>query len=506
METEYKWLKMDYKISVVIPVYKVEDYIKECLDSIINQTIGIENIEILAVDNASPDKSIEIIKEYQKEYPDNIKILTIKENNGPGPARNLGVENATAPYLTFVDSDDIISKDAFETCLKTFTEEKSDLVIYRAEIFNEEGMVETNQDVYSKNRTITDLYQYPELIFYTNVWNKIYPKKLYPYLKFPESILYDDNVASASVVTKSPKINITTDTIYYHRRHDLATTQTITKKNSLDLIASVQPALDLIKDTPQYTNLLQFLALKILYSAINFMINDIESLEDIKEVYEELKKYPDKFKPEIFEEFKEYFPNYQLTKEQDKLYDIKTLTVHEYLIKHKYSKLEEEKTLQSNLYIDTGKGFNEEDKITLNYKLKNVIELNFNLKDYPNIKQLRFDPIEDYITECKIISVESDNKHYEIITSNSDNPASQDKQLFTTTDPQYNINGTFENINYLKIRLKITILSHTKISQIIQAQKQENIKLQNTPAPQTKNQPKPEPSVEKKSRFSLFKK
>ena len=305
---------MDYKISVVIPVYKVEDYIAECLDSIIKQTIGIENIEVLAVDNASPDNSISIIKKYQEKYPHNIKILTITENNGPGPARNLGVENATAPYLTFVDSDDIIAKNAFEVCLNKFQEEQADLVIYKAEIFNEEGIVPTNLDVYSKNRTITDLYQYPELIFYTNVWNKIYPQKLYPYLKFPESILYDDNVASASVVTKSKKIIITTDTVYYHRRHDLATTQTITAKNSLDLIASIQPALNLIKDTPQYEKLLRIFALKILYSAINFMINDIETIEDIEKVYKQLKKYPQKFTKQTFEDFKEYFPNYHIPK------------------------------------------------------------------------------------------------------------------------------------------------------------------------------------------------
>ena len=484
-------------------MYNVENYIQECLDSIINQTIGIENIEILAIDNASQDNSINIIKKYTEKYPNNIKILTIKENNGPGPARNLGVQNATAPYLTFVDSDDKIEKNAFETCLNKFTEENADLVIYKAEIFNEKGIVPTKLDVYSKNRTITDLYQYPELIFYTNVWNKIYPKKLYPYLKFPESILYDDNVASASVVTKSNKIIITTDTTYYHRVHELATTQTITKKNSLDLIASVQPALNLIEDTPQYTDLLKIFALKILYSAINFTINDIESIEDIKTVYQELKKYPDKFPPETFTQFKKYFPNYAITKEQDKLYDIKTLTVYEYLIKHKYQKQDKNKK-QSNLYIDTGQGFNEKEKITINYKIDKINQLEFNLKEYKNkIQQLRFDPIENQLIYCKIISIESDNPHYEIVTSNSENPTTDDKQLFTTTDPQYYIKGTFENINTLKIKLKIEPLTQNQISKIIQ---EKNKKIKTLQTQKTKTElPKEPVKKDKKRKFSIFK-
>ena len=486
---------MDYKISVVIPVYKVEDYIAECLDSIIKQTIGIENIEVLAVDNASPDNSISIIKKYQEKYPHNIKILTITENNGPGPARNLGVENATAPYLTFVDSDDIIAKNAFEVCLNKFQEEQADLVIYKAEIFNEEGIVPTNLDVYSKNRTITDLYQYPELIFYTNVWNKIYPQKLYPYLKFPESILYDDNVASASVVTKSKKIIITTDTVYYHRRHDLATTQTITAKNSLDLIASIQPALNLIKDTPQYEKLLRIFALKILYSAINFMINDIETIEDIEKVYKQLKKYPQKFTKQTFEDFKEYFPTYQITKESEKLYDIETLNAYQYIIKHKYNK--KENLNQATLYIDTGNGFNETEKITINYKNQKIIELEYNLEEYSNIKELRFDPIENHLTYCKIIDIQSDNNHYEIITANSENPVTDDKQLFTTTDPQYHIKGKLDEIKHLKIKIKIEKLSQTEISKIIQEKNKiiKNIKTEPKEPPKN-NTPK--------RKFSIF--
>ena len=492
---------MTYKISVIIPIYKVEDYIKECLDSLVNQTIGIENIEVLAVDNATPDNSMEIVKQYQEKYP-SIKILTIKENNGPGPARNLGMKHVTAPYATFLDSDDIISENAYEVCLKEFEENQADLVMFKAEIFNEDGPINENPDVYSKNRTIEDLYQYPELIFYTNLWNKIYPKKLYPYLKFPESILYDDNVASASVVTKSKKTIITTDTIYYHRRHDLATTQTITKKNSLDLIASVNPALNLINETPEYENLIKFFALKILYSSINFMINDIKDIDDIKEVYNELKEYVKKFPPETFTEFKKYFPNYQLVNQQDKLYDIEKLDIYQYLIKHKYQKQLEKEKYQANLYINTGKGFNETDKITIHYDNEKITNLKFNLEDYKNIEELRFDPIEGYASKIRIINIESDNNHYEVITSNSQNPVTDEKQLFLTTDPQYLINGYFENLKTLKITLQIEVFTHEQLLEEINNKNNEIKDLKN----KINELETQKPETEKKSKFSLFKK
>ena len=119
-----------YKFSVVMPVYKVEEYIREAVDSLINQTIGFEkNIQLILVDDGSPDKSGEICDEYKEKYPDNI-IVIHKENGGVSSARNAGLQYITGRYVNFLDSDDKVSANAFASVYKFFSqnEEYIDIV------------------------------------------------------------------------------------------------------------------------------------------------------------------------------------------------------------------------------------------------------------------------------------------------------------------------------------------------------------------------------------------
>ena len=98
------------KVSVIIPVYNVEKYLKDCVDSIINQTL--KETEIILINDGSTDKSVEILKEY------NVKIFNLKENKGASFARNIGIEKACGEYLGFVDSDDYIASDFYEILYK----------------------------------------------------------------------------------------------------------------------------------------------------------------------------------------------------------------------------------------------------------------------------------------------------------------------------------------------------------------------------------------------------
>ena len=101
---------MASKISVIIPVYNVEQYLEKCLDSILNQTY--KNIEIILVNDGSIDKSGLICDEYSRKY-NNIKVFH-KENGGVSSARNLGIDNATGQYLAFIDPDDYIDVNMYE--------------------------------------------------------------------------------------------------------------------------------------------------------------------------------------------------------------------------------------------------------------------------------------------------------------------------------------------------------------------------------------------------------
>ena len=113
------------KVSVIIPVYNVEDYLTECLDSIINQTFS--DIEIICVNDGSTDNSLSILESYKKS-DNRIKVFS-QENAGQGAARNKGVENSCGVYVCFVDADDYIPHDAIEKYCKNIEKNNSDVVI-----------------------------------------------------------------------------------------------------------------------------------------------------------------------------------------------------------------------------------------------------------------------------------------------------------------------------------------------------------------------------------------
>ena len=101
-------MNKEYKLSVIIPVYNVEEYLVETLDSVVNQTM--DNYEIILVNDGSTDNSQSIIDDYAKRYENIVSIY--QENSGPGKARNKGIDVSRGEYIIFVDSDDIIPRDA----------------------------------------------------------------------------------------------------------------------------------------------------------------------------------------------------------------------------------------------------------------------------------------------------------------------------------------------------------------------------------------------------------
>src|SRR5690625_188058 len=112
------------KISIIVPVYNAEKYIERCLKSILNQRYT--NLEIIIVDDGSTDNSSKICIDYEKQYKNIIYVK--KENEGPGPARNLGIRLASGDYIGFVDSDDFIHKDMYYNMIKELEKHDADIV------------------------------------------------------------------------------------------------------------------------------------------------------------------------------------------------------------------------------------------------------------------------------------------------------------------------------------------------------------------------------------------
>ena len=121
-------IKQSPDISIIIPVYNVENYLKRCLDSIINNTY--KNIEIICVDNGSTDGSMKILKFYEKKDD---RIVVLKQlKRGPSAARNMGLDNAKGKYISFVDADDFVSFNAYEILMEVAEKHKLDMVIFGA--------------------------------------------------------------------------------------------------------------------------------------------------------------------------------------------------------------------------------------------------------------------------------------------------------------------------------------------------------------------------------------
>ena len=121
------------KISIVIPCYNAAEYLDRCMESILKQTIGLENIEIILVDDASTDggATLSLIMEYEKKYPDNIMVIPLEQNLRQGGARNVGVMYAGGEYLMFCDADDWLMLDAMEILYHIATKHDADVVEFQ---------------------------------------------------------------------------------------------------------------------------------------------------------------------------------------------------------------------------------------------------------------------------------------------------------------------------------------------------------------------------------------
>ena len=214
-------------VSVVVPVYNMENRIKRCLDSLVNQTL--KDIEIIVINDGSCDKSIDIIKEYEKKYK-NIKVVD-RENKGISYTRNEGIILSTGEYIAFVDSDDYVELDMFEKLYNEITKNKSDIVICNFNMFNELNDNIIKQDV-SKRCFITDVYSNPKMIykFHYAPWNKLYKRSLWNNVQYPIGVKYEDLEAVLKVFLKAKHVTYISDYLYNYLENPTGETATVNEK------------------------------------------------------------------------------------------------------------------------------------------------------------------------------------------------------------------------------------------------------------------------------------
>ena len=227
---------MDDKITVIVPVYNVESYLRKCLDSIIAQTY--KNIEIIVVNDGSTDTSGEICQEFGEI--DHRIIYIEQENAGLSAARNTGLENMSGDYVTFVDSDDWIEQDYLETLYKKIVEYQADIAVGNYYSFNEsEGMFYFHilgdsyyEKVYDNVSIFENLYESQEMKSFAliSAWGKLYKAGLFEQLRFDIGKLGEDGYLNQKIYLLAEKIVYIHKGIYSYRIRNNSLSRTWTEK------------------------------------------------------------------------------------------------------------------------------------------------------------------------------------------------------------------------------------------------------------------------------------
>jgi len=219
------------KLSIVVPIYNVEGYLEECLDSLLEQEY--DNYEVIMVDDGSQDNSSDIMFQYADKYT-NFHAYK-KTNGGLGQARNFGYEFVTGDYVTFVDSDDIIPNGSYKMMMNTILQTESDFIIGNVVRFNstKEFPSVLHKKVFSENKLKTHITESPELLYDTTAWNKIYKVSFWEEHKFqfPEAMLYEDIPVTIPAHFKAKSVDVLTSVVYKWRARD-AGDQSITQQRT----------------------------------------------------------------------------------------------------------------------------------------------------------------------------------------------------------------------------------------------------------------------------------
>lgn len=208
------------KVSVIIPIYKVEEFLEECLDSVVNQTL--KGIEVIMVDDGSPDGSSDIAKHYADKYSNFVYVR--QENGGLGNARNTGVRYANGEYIAFLDSDDVVTEYAYEKLYYVAHERNKDVVTGKVIRFNSDGEFRSQlHDIAFQNFGVdTNIYENNNLLYDTTAWNKLIRRSFWleNNFEFPEGMLYEDIPVIIPMYCQTRSVGMIHDVCYKWRARD----------------------------------------------------------------------------------------------------------------------------------------------------------------------------------------------------------------------------------------------------------------------------------------------
>ena len=260
---------MKIKVSVIVPVYNVEKFIDKCLNSLVKQSL--KEIEIIVVNDGSPDNSQKIIDKYVKKYPEKVQSF-IKENGGQGSARNIGIVKAKGEYISFVDSDDWLDLDALEKMYSLAKKDNSDIVIC--------DIIYHNCTKYNSVFEVTP-----------SACNKIFKKELIKDFRFLSKLWYEDFNFTTKILFNTDKISNISEGFYHCNCGHESTMNNNNSKKNLDMIIIMDDIINYLKENKKYDeNIVSYLIFEhILITTINRLA--FQKSKDKKETINIFLKY-----------------------------------------------------------------------------------------------------------------------------------------------------------------------------------------------------------------------
>lgn len=269
--------KRQPKVSVIVPIYNVEKYIERCVRSLMEQTL--DDIEYIFVNDATPDRSMEVLNRVIDEYPQRkpyVTIFTHENNKGQSSARNLGIKNSTGKYIFFVDSDDEISIKAIESLYNIAEENNSGLVIADNQIIHNDEVSVVSSKI--REATIDDnkklLKSYCAGEWYNVVWNKLIRTDILinNELYFADNLKFEDELWTFKLATVINNMSIIHDITYTYIVHDNSTMTTIIGRDKwIKFIDILELMSKWIKDKnlQKYSFVQRFICLKLVQTLSN---------------------------------------------------------------------------------------------------------------------------------------------------------------------------------------------------------------------------------------------
>lgn len=269
---------MTKSISIIVPVYNSEKYLRKCIDSLVGQTF--KDIEIILVNDGSRDSSQKIIDEYAAKYPEMIKAI-YQENRGQAAARNHGLEIAEGDYIFFVDSDDYVDVTACEKTYNAAVAKGYDIVCFDYWMENEHNGEKTYCEHFAMK---CDDTQTRYIINDTSPCNKLISRKLLLEngLKFLESYIYEDLELVPRLALYTDKIGSLCEPLYFYVIHDGSTMRQKKYNPKLASIYFVMDSLSKSFSDPKYAQVIEYLYIEhLLHLAVYRYLDYEEGREDI---------------------------------------------------------------------------------------------------------------------------------------------------------------------------------------------------------------------------------